>query len=196
MPLHYGNGSFANLIASGNALGDVQPVNHGISAWTFDPIITQSSQALTSGQPRLSAIYIAKSVSITKLYWWVTGAGVTPTATQNEVGIYNSSGTLLASANVDADVTSTGLKTTTIASTALAAGSFYWVAVLVNAATPPSLAWVPSTALAGGSGPINVGLSVSTMRFGVNGSGLTALAASITPASNAISGSIWAAVGP
>lgn len=196
MPLYFGNATFANIGVTSNALGVPSPSNHLITAWTYDPVIAGASTAFTNGQPRLNAIYPSKTQSVTKIYWWVSGAGATPTAGQNEVGIYDSAGNKLVSANVDAAISSTGLKTTTVAATALQAGQFYWVAALFNATTPPSLAWAPSSAVAAAAGPINVGLGASNMRSGANGSALTALAATINPASNAQSGAPWYAVGP
>lgn len=196
MPLYYGNAVFANVGVSNNALGLATPANHHLHAWTADPATINNAQIFANGQPRLVRVNMEHPAAATKIYWWVTTAGVTATAGQNHVGIYDSTGAKLASVNVDADITSTGLKTSTIASVDLQAGQFYWLAALFNAATAPTLAWGPSTALAAGGNAANVGLAVSEMRGGVNGSAQTSLPASITPGSNAISGVPWMAVGP
>lgn len=182
-----------DLAAIGNALGLATPATHGMAAWTYDPALAINSTLLTNGTIYLAKVYVPLGVSITKLYWHVAVVAVAPSAAQNEVGIYNTAGTLLASANVDADVTSTGLKTTTIASTALSTGASYWVAFVFNAATAPTLA--RTTGVAGAGGLVNAGLSVANYRFATNGTTKTVLDASITPASASQGIPLWAAVG-
>lgn len=178
------------------AFGAQQPVNHAFSAWTYDMVTAVNGSLLTNGTVYLSKVHIPDEVSVTSLYWWVTAVGVTPTAGQNQVGLYNSAGTLLASANVDADISSTGLKTTTIASQGLTAGSFYWVAMVFNAATAPTVA--RATGQGGLASAVNAGLTAAGYRFATNGVGQTALPGSITPGSNTAAGFAgpWAAVGP
>lgn len=178
------------------AFGEQLPVNHGFSGWTYDPALALNSSLLTNGTLYLSKVNIPDDVSVTKLYWWITAVGATPTAGQNWVGIYSAAGTLLASAGVDADITSTGLKTTTIASTALTAGSFYWVALLFNAGTAPTLS--RGTGSGGLASAVNAGLTSGTYRFATNGTLQTTLPATITPGSNTATGFAgpWAAVGP
>jgi hypothetical protein len=194
MPLYFGDGTFSNISITGNTDGMATPSNHNLAAWAYDPLMGVANLNLTNGQPRAAAIYVAKSVSITKIYWWVSTVGVTPTAGQNHVGIYDSAGNKLASVGVDADYGTTGLKTATISSTALTAGQFYWCAIVANAATPPGVA--ANTSVIGAAAPINVGLPASAMRFGVLGglSTQTTLPATITPANNAISSGAWFAV--
>lgn len=183
------------LHSSVGAMGQVQPVNQGVAGWTYDPALALNSSLLTNGTVYLSKVHISEDVTATKLYWWVATAGVTPTAGQNEVGLYSSAGVKLASANVDGDVSSTGLKTTTITGQNLTAGSFYWVAMVFNAATAPAVS--RATGNAGLATAVNLGLTASTYRFATNGTGATALASSITPGSNTAGGFAgpWAAVG-
>lgn len=193
MPLY--TSTFANLYVTGNSNGEALPGNHNLVGWAFDPNLTSAGTLLTNGTQYFTAIYANRSASITKLYWHVSTAGVTPTASQNEVGLYDSTGAKLVSANVDADISSTGLKTTTVTSTAVSAGSFYWVAMLFNAATAPTVARASGVT---GIGTLsNAGLTAASFRFAVNGTSKTALDASITPASNSASGfgGPWAAIG-
>jgi hypothetical protein len=96
--------------------------------------------------------------------------------------LYDSSGTLLAAANVDAAISSASPKTTTISSQSLTAGSFYWVGLVFNASVPPTL--TRGSGWTGVNTAANLGLAASAYRFATNGTGRTALPSSITPASN------------
>lgn len=193
MPLF--SNSFANLTVTGNANGAVSPGNHNLVAWAYDPSLTSAGTLVTNGTQYFTSMYVSRSVSITKLYWHVSTVAITATAGQNEVGIYNSAGTKLASANVDADIVSTGLKATTVASTDLTAGSMYWVGMVFNAATAPTVA--RASGITGVSTLSNAGLTTASLRFVVNGTSKTVLDSSITPASNTASGfgGPWAAIG-
>lgn len=174
------------LHSSVGALGAIQPVNHGLAAWSFDPALALNSSLLVNGTLYLSKLFISEAVTVTKLYWWVTTAGATPTAGQCQVGLYSSAGTRLAVTTVDADITSTGLKTTTITGQNLVAGAFYWVGLVFNATTAPTLA--RATGSTGLATAVNLGLTSSTYRYATNGTAQTALPASITPGSNVAAG--------
>lgn len=183
-----------SLAVTGNALGLDTPAAHGVAAWCYDPALAVNSTQLTNGTLYLVRVDIAAAVNVTKIYWWVGNSGSSPVSGQNQVGLYDSSGTLLASANVDADISSAALKTATISSQALSAGSFYWVGMLFNASVPPTL--TRASGWTGVNVAANLGLSAATSRFATNGTGRTALPASITPGSNSgtdIAGP-WAAV--
>lgn len=179
-----GNAQIANgsLAVTGNALGEDTPAAHGIAAWVYDPALAVNSTQLTAGTLYLVRVNIAAALNATKIYWWVANTGSGATASQNWAGLYSSAGTLLASANVDSSFSTATLKTTTIASTALAAGSFAWVALLFNASVTPTL--TRASGWTGVDTAANLGLSASAYRFARNGAGLTALPSSITPASN------------
>ena len=187
--------SVGTVYTAAGAFGQTLPVNQGVAAWSYDPSAATNASLLTNGTVYLTKVHISEDVTATKLYWWISTAGATPTAGQNEVGIYSSAGTKLQSTNVDADISSTGLKTTTITSQALTAGSFYWIAMVFNASTAPTVA--RATGNTGTATAANLGLTAATFRYATNGTGATALASSITPASNtagAFAGP-WVAVG-
>ncbi|MFE1949939.1 hypothetical protein ACFW9D_05655 [Streptomyces sp. NPDC059524] len=185
-----------HLAVTGYALGQDFPSAHGAAAWCYDPALAVNSTQLTSGTLYLTRVNIAATVTATKLYWWVGNQGSSPTAGQNQVGLYSSAGVLLASATIDSDITTPGLKTTTITAQALTAGSFYWVGMLYNASVPPTL-----TRASGWTGvgvAASLGLPASAYRFAINGTSRTGLPATITPASNTANdfAGPWVAVGP
>lgn len=189
------NGDFAvlgTLTASGLRVpgGMFYPQDHGLEAWTHDPFGAASSAAAVSGTLYLVKLMIRRAVTVDTLAWVVSTPAVTPTAGQNSVGLYSSAGTRLVSANVDASTTSSGSKLTAIGATALTPG-FVWAAFLFNAATPPVLLRGSSFE----SSP-SINLPNSAGRAVVNGAGLTALPASVTPASGTTAGCLtfWAGV--
>ena len=161
------------------------PQDHGLETWTHDPYLAASSAIAVNGTLYLVKLNVRRAVTLDTVWWVVGTAGATPVAGQNLVGLYSSAGTLLASANVDADISSSGTKSTAITAQALAANSFVWVAFLFNATTAPTLLRGSSFE----SSP-NINLAAASRRACVNGTALTALPASITPASNSTSGSL------
>lgn len=183
------------LAVTGYALGEATPASHGAAAWCYDPALAVNSTQLTGGTLYLTRVNISASMAVTKLHWWIANQATTPVAGQNWVGLYNAAGTLLASVNVDAVLSTATLKTTTISSQPLTAGAFYWVGMLFNASVTPTL-----TRASGWSGvttAVNLGLTAPTYRFAINGTGRTTLPATITPASNVATdfAGPWAAVG-
>lgn len=191
-----GNGTVSGSWAvSGNALGEDTPARHGLVAWAYDPTQNVNSTVLTSGIIYLTAVYVAAAANVTKLYAHFNAAASSVTAGQNFMGLYDSTGSRLATVNVDSLITSTGLITATVTSTPVTAGSFYWVAQVYNATTPPSVARAAGTTGAGAVA--NIGLTAATLRYAQNGTGQISLPTSITPSSNtapAFAGP-WAAIG-
>lgn len=170
-----------NLDVVTHALGQAQPREHGLVAWTGDPITVPSSVASSAGAIVLSALYVNRAVSITKILWGIGTAGSGVVAGQNFIGLVDPSGTVIATVGVDARVTTTGLFTETISSTALLPGT-YRVAFLFNATGMPQVYRHDSLNAA----LVNVGItSAANYRFATNGSGATALPGSFTLSSNA-----------
>lgn len=183
----------ASLYVPGNLTGIATPSSHGAIAWVADPTTVSGTVTLNAGIVFLSALYVARSATATKLFWTVSTAGATPTAGQNFVGLYDSNGNRLANVGVDARVTATGMFTETI-SVALTPG-MYWVAWLFNATTPPQLHKVNATALNGTANMLNFNLPTSGLRAAMNGSALTALPSVLTTTSNtAATNATWAAI--
>jgi hypothetical protein len=193
-PALTGSVSAVHLDVTGNALGEATPDNHNLVAWAYDSPSGTTASTAVNGTVYLVKMMVNQACTITKIYWHVGTIGATPTSTQNNVGLYSSAGTRLATTNVDTSISSLGMKTTTITGQALTAGSFVWVGMVFNATTPPSLA--RCTAIGQFDQLVNVGLTAATYRFAVAGTAQTSLPVSITPASNAIpTFSYWAAIG-
>ncbi len=174
-----------------SALGIFTPRDQGMVAWSLDPAEVRTGFLTVNGTVYLVGVKVARAADITKLFWSVSTAGATPTAGQNEVGLYNAAGVKLVSANVDAAVSSVGGKSTTVASTPVTPG-LYWLGMVFNASTAPTIGIAGSVS----ASITSLGLSAAGYRFATNGTGATALPASITPGSNtALAHGVFAAIG-
>lgn len=170
------------------------PVDHGVIAWTSHPSLNTSNTLTVNGKIYLTRMPIRAAATVSKVWWCPTTGPTTPTAGQNFAGLYDSSGTLLSSVNIDS-VTGTGPQSATLAAAQnIAANSYVWMALMFNAVTPPTL-------MRGGglSAAANVfNQSPASYSWAVNGTttGLTALPASITPANNSLTSAFacWGAL--
>lgn len=185
------------LSVAGNALSQVQPRTHGLVAWTFDPAQAGGNLALTNGAQYLQAIYPSRTVDITTIWFYVSTAAGAATSGECLFGIVDSSGNLLASVDVSALLTSTGLKQATISSTLLTAGNFYWIVAMANCSGSPSTVTLRATSLSN-IALANAGLAAATNRFTGCGTVQTSLGNfPITPADNVVIASqqpLWMAV--
>lgn len=173
--------------------GTDQPQDHNYIAWTGPLDALTTGTVVTNGTIYLSKVQVRYRVSVSKILWWVSAVAVTPTASQNWVGVYNSSGAqVIAPVGVDAATTSTGNKETAVTPTVLTPGNYY-IALVFNAATAPTLA--RGSGLAGNGW--NAGLTASTYKYATNGTGATVLPASFTLSSNTATGFAgpWAGLG-
>jgi hypothetical protein len=182
------------LYLPGATAGGWNASDHGLISWSSDPSMNTATGQTVNGSVYLTRLNIRNSTTISTVWWTQTTGPTTPTAGQNFVGIYDSTGTLLSSVNVDAKTTNGPQSATLAVAQSVAGGTFIWVGMMFNAATPPVL-------MRGGgqSAAANiVNLTASTARFAVNGTtaGLTALPTPLTPASNSQTGvfAFWAAV--
>lgn len=101
-----------------------------------------TNTSLTSQRLYVSRIVVPEAFSCTKLFY--CQSVVTATVTGAYIGIYDSSGTKLQEADIASVVTSTGIKSVTITSQSLTAGSAYYLAFLVNASTAGSVTTLPN----------------------------------------------------
>ncbi|WP_217553173.1 glycoside hydrolase family 55 protein [Streptomyces sp. GbtcB6] len=175
-----------------HAIGIPHPREHGLIAWTDDPNRVSSGKAGTAQRLYLAALYVPRPVTATRLVWGINTAGASPVTGQNFVGLYDSAGTRLASVGVDARMTATGPFTETI--DADLTPGLYWVGFLFNASTMPAVyrcGDLNATLL-----NVNLAGTPARLRYATNGSGLSALPDTISPAGNtAAQYSYWAALG-
>lgn len=152
---------------------------------THDPAALTNSAVATSGTIYLLGVKALSSKSITRLDVGVITAGSGLTSGQCVVGLYDSSGNLLATSSDQSSAwTSTGLKTASISSTAVTQGSIYYVAILAVGTTPPAFLRGQNT------GSIaNAGNSGSPFRFNNGPAAQTSLPSTITMMSGLSAGS-------
>lgn len=185
-----------NLALNNLASNGMDPNEHGWKSWTFSPSLAGASDAQTSGSVRMIRIpALPQSYTITSIKYFIATAATTPVAGQNFAGIYNGAGSRLAvTADLSADITSTGMKTFTLtAPLVVTAGTPLWVAVLFNAATAPT--GVAGSAVSGRETLYNGDMTVATALYTSGPAGQTSLPASITMASRTLlPRSPWAAV--
>jgi hypothetical protein len=168
------------------------PSRHGFLEWYFDPNLSTTGSALTSGTIYLMKISPQYNFTINNVTLVLNGTAATNlTSGQNLVGIYNSSGTRIAvSADQSSSWLTTGTKTISVGATSLISNQDYFIAVLsVGTGTMPTMARLSTS-----SGIVNVGQTNATQRASVNGTSQTSLPSSLTLSSNSGTNviTIWA----
>lgn len=166
--------------------------DHGLIAWSYDAATAaQSSSAPVSGVLYLVGLQCRTPFTTTKALFSASSA-TTPsgvTANENYVGLYNSSGTLVASVEIDSLLTSftAGEQSPSWSSSYSGPAGMYWFALLLNATTNPTLYRCGSTT---DNQTPNANLTTASIyRICKAGTGQTSLPASITPSSNSINSS-------
>jgi hypothetical protein len=172
---------------------DFVPEDMSFLAWTYDPVGMQSAVTAPNGDVLLARIRVRYPITITNLGVYLAAGATTPTANQNYLGLYNAAGTrvaVTAAGALDAPSATSGFKSVALTAPYVAVAGWYWVALLLNAATPATVQRANNNL--NSSQP---GLSGATARYARNGTGATSLPASIVPASNSSTGAVtfWAA---
>jgi Right handed beta helix region/Lower baseplate protein N-terminal domain len=196
----YGYDPTVTISGSGPSIGGIidiydpyvsdNPKRHTYKEWNFDPISISSG----SGSVAISgSLYVMKlsAQSGGQIQNIITtiGSGTTPAglvAGQNYAAIFDANGTRIGiTADQSAVWASTGLKTMALtAPITIQGGKDYYVVLLANAATLPSFVAASGAATTSA----NAGQSNTLQRFSVNGTGLTAVPASLVLASNSGTG--------
>lgn len=182
----------SNISTNTTQIAALQPTEHnalasGYKAWTFPAEqVSGTGITLTSSAVTLGRVLVNSTQSVSSVALYVVATGTSLVSGQNFAGIYNSSGTLVATT---ADLTtawgSTGWMSHSLVGGpySLTAGA-YWVALVSNAATTPAFG-KNNNALSGAL--YNGALTAANFRFATNGTATTALPGTITPASNVTS---------
>ena len=198
--------------AGGNGLpadsGHVHPENlgwtaadQGFKAWNYDPANAGYSTYTTNpaaGTIYLARINIREAMTITKIAaWWIAGTGTA--ASNTYLGLYTSAGAELGvTSDFSASSTATVLAGLSIGSQSLTAG-YYYVAFLIGTqfGTNKGGCVAAESANVSGAGP-NAGLAAAALRWGINGTGQSALptggSAFTLSSSTAIAYSFWCAL--
>jgi len=186
-----------SLSATGGVLTDGSPftaADGAFLAWNYDLGVASNGSAPTTNVVNLIRVNVRQALSVTNVVLASTTAGTSLTSGQNFAGLYNSAGTLI---GTSADQTTawgtTGLKTAALVGGPFAvAAGFVWVAFVSNTgSTTPAFFRSASVAAAG----LNGGFAAATARWATNGTATTALAGTVTPASNVLAGvGYWAAL--
>lgn len=156
------------------------PTDQGLTAWTFDPAACSSAgTTLSAGFIYLFELILRQAATINRVHAVLGSAGSGLTANQCLAGLYDSGG---ARVGITADQStawaSAGNKAMSLTAPYAAAAGRYYVAMLFNGTTSPSLA-CGSTHGATFT-PGNANLAAGTYRFCRSASGQTALPSSIT----------------
>lgn len=161
------------------AVGSFDPNDHGFVAWAYDPAQLSNNSTFTTQVMKLVKLpKLPVATTISTLWVHVGVGGTAVTAGQSFLGLYNTSGTLLAqTADLSVSFATSGLKSGALTVPYAAGAEHYYVGILANATTTtPSF----SITAAHSASAINANLSTATSRWATTGGALTALPASVT----------------
>jgi hypothetical protein len=196
-------------IASNDSVSAIAPSSLGLKAYNYPYVWATGtgSAVTTAGALYLAKIPIVGNTLVTDIYIKIATAASGLTSGQNFVGLYNSSGTRVAtSADLTATIgTNTGVITCAMATPYTTPSSdYYYVGMFFNAGTtqPVLSAYTGfvtvTTSVATFGSATTFGNTAAKFPFSVSatGSNTTALPASITMASNTATGAytLWVGV--
>jgi hypothetical protein len=178
---------------SGTTSALTTPEDIGYKTWNYDPISAANTLAPTAGVLYLLRVQVRKSDTLAKAWFAIASTAGMALTTGNYLGLYNSSGALVASTNdLTSSITSSGEQSYTFTSAASVTAGFYWVGLLFNGTTLPTLVRASGVVTGLSNGPT----TTATKRFAQYGSSQTALPANLTLTSltNVTSNTYWVAV--
>lgn len=167
-----------------------EPADHGIIAWTYDPVAASANSVLgTAGTTYVAKCHVYVASSVTNIIVNVGTAGNVLTASQCLAGLYQGGTLIGTTADQSGTWNSTGLKTMALVSGPfnITAGDVY-VAFFANGTT------LPAFARGQGSAAINVGITATASRFGAADTGRTTTLAGTLGTVSALGISYWAAL--
>lgn len=175
------------------------PATHSLLGWSHDPQLANGAlSGPGNGVLNIVRIAVPKTISVTNVIFALTAASGTPTAGQNFMALFDSTGARI---GVTADQTA-AWGTSGVKVGALAGGPFpitggvnayCWAVILSNASGAPTLAGIGVNTL--GATLLSIGLAAGASRYGTILTGQTTVPASFTPGSvTAATRSYWAAL--
>ncbi|MDX3087177.1 hypothetical protein PV620_30200 [Streptomyces sp. ME02-6978a] len=171
------------------------PADHALTGWAFDPAAASTTgTTLSAGFIYLVGIVLRQATSISKVHALLGAAGSGLTSGQCLAGLYDAAGNRVATtADQSTAWASAGHKAMNLTAPYSAAAGRYYVALLFNGTTSPTVAC--GSTLGAAFTPGNANLAAGGYRFARSASGQTALPASVTlsgftPDAN----NVWAAV--
>jgi hypothetical protein len=113
--------------------------DHGFLAGTVRIPDIATSSLPTSGTIYFNKFVVRRAITVSNIWFNITTVGATPTAGQNWLGIYDSSGRLLQKVSTDANVTGGNAQTVALTTPLFLPKGTYYVAMLWNAVTTPTI---------------------------------------------------------
>lgn len=180
-----------SVTAGGVAVGvppsEPVPGDQGLISWSYKPELATSTLAPVSGTVYLTALPVRAPTTVSRLWFLMGAAAVSPVAGQNWAGLISPGGTLLSTASLDSVITgSNSPKFATLSTPQQVNTGFYLCALLFNATTNPVLYKTATPFLSFAV----LNQAAAAYRYATNGTGRTALA-NIDPAVNAAGPSLW-----
>lgn len=165
-------------------------VDHGLQAWTYDPVSATASLALaTAGTVYVVALKTNPRL-ISNIVVGVQTAGGTLTASQCFAGLYQNGALLGSTADQSGVWNSTGVKTMPLASPVNPLGGLVYAAFVFNGTTGPALAHAGAALT--NAALDNVALAATVARFGTANTGVTtALPATLGAVSALSTATYW-----
>jgi hypothetical protein len=145
------------------------PPDHGLKAWTFEPVGALGGAIPVSGTLQLARVHLPVAATITNIVLNIITAGSTLTSGQCFAGLWTAAGAKVdVTADQAASWVSTGNKTMALAAGPYsAAAGDYYIGWWSNGTTNPAFARQGTTVL------VNVGLAAPNYRFCTADTGLT-----------------------
>lgn len=165
-----------NIAALRGGSGGV-PLDYGLLNWSYDPSQVISNVTPASGTVVMTKMYLAAGTA-SAVGVNIGAAGVTLTAGQNFMGLYDQSGNRIGvTADQSSNWTSIGYKQMNLVAPAtLPTSGYYYVAFLSNGATPASLTRASNVNVSF----VNLNLTNDTARYATGPTGQSTLPTTVT----------------
>lgn len=166
----------------------------GLLSWNGNPVMFANSSAPATGVLQMIKLNIPFAGTVSNILITVITNGSSLTSNQNFAGLYNSSGTLLGqTADQSTNWTSGNLKTMPLTSAVNVTPGDYYVGLLANGTTAPSL--LRGLSAANATLVLSINQTAVNASYTTTGSGLTSLPASVTMASRTLASlAFWVAL--